>query len=393
MMLARLSSAAAGTLIVGWLVCPASFAQSTSDAAKPKTLWEQKTGTGENDWSKYTVDTSGASISAFSLLDVPTDHVATVENVRDVTLAVKGFGSNSTGFGVSITPARTSIEPFSMNLSTYAGITQSPDGTVHKSPLAGIYRLLGALTLGYAQGTTAIAGADFQRQAISLQTNYFFRDEDDPIIAVATKTRDCPILGPVPPGMSDEDWKKEVEKINARADACRKEALDNLAKVRWNRSQVSASFATGWIHPETGPRGKESLGRTAALGLTYGFDGIGGPLERNAALYLTLRRSVDEPVLETLNAADIEHKSSTLAVLRMAGGWKTLRGIAEVSNAHSTDVTATQRAFKRALGADYRIAEGTWLNFRIGKQRTIDGSREETTSLISLSYSPSQLLK
>lgn len=348
-------------------------------------LFSKAHGKDAKDWSQYFVDTAGGSINAFSMLGVGSDAVVNVQNVRDLTVAVKGFGSHSTGFGVSVTPARTSFMP--MDLSAYAS--------------SSFDRVLGSTTLGYAYGTATIGGAEYSRQAISIESNYFFRREDDPVLAVAFAYRrpECRPLGSAKPAPSkpapnskpapgsqqmDEDTGPEAEEAKARAAKCRDQTLKDM---RWNRSQISASFATGWIRPEAGNRGQESLGRSFALGLTYGFDGSPS-LQKSAAAYLTLRRTMNEPILDTLALPGVEHKSSSLAVMRIAGGSKTFRGLAEISNADSRQVTESQRAFKQGIGADYRIMDGTWLNFRLGKKRTFDGSRNEVTSMLSVSYSP-----
>jgi hypothetical protein len=372
------------------LVPAAALAQNTAPE-KPMALDEAKElfakahGKDAQDWSQYFVDSAGGSINAFSMLGVGSDSVVNVQNVRDLTVAVKGFGSHSTGFGVSVTPARTSFMP--MDLSAYAS--------------SSFDRVLGSTTLGYAYGTATIGGADYSRQAVSIESNYFFHREDDPVLAVAYAYRrpECRPLGAAKPGPAkpapnpkptpgsqqmDEDTSPEAEEAKARAAKCRDQTLKNM---RWNRSQVSASFATGWIRPEAGNRGQESLGRSFALGLTYGFDGSPS-LQKSAAAYLTLRRTTNEPILDTLALPAVDRKSSSLAVMRIAGGSKTFRGLAEISNADSRQVTESQRAFKQGVGVDYRIMDGTWLSFRFGKQRTVDGSRNEVTSMVSLSYSP-----
>ena len=362
--------------------------------AEPKTTGDatqqQLFGKDGKDWSKYLVDPSPGSISAFGLLGIPGESVATVENVRDVVVAVKGLGSNASGIGFSVTPARTSF--LAMDLQSYAANNFD--------------RLLGATTLGYAQGPTSIANRDYQRRAFSVETNYFFRREHDPLIAVWDKFKagacdvlptDAPTadLSKTEPRVEEEARrpgeasKAEVEAAKAKAEKCR---TDALAALPWNRSQISASFVTGVIRPEDASTSQQSLGRSLAMGIVYGFD-QSGYLKEKAAAYLTLRRTINEPVLDTLATPSVEHKSSSLAVLRVAAGSKTFRGLAEVSNAKATGITPTQRAYKQAAGFDYRMNEGLWLNFRIGKQRKFDGSGDETTSLFSVSYSPSALLK
>lgn len=84
--------------------------------------------------------------------------------------------------------------------------------------------------------------------------------------------------------------------------------------------------------------------------------------------------------------------STTLAAVRLAGGSATVRGLIEFSRASKGEVSASERVFKRALGLDYRFAEGVWLSLRIGKIRTQQGSDNETVSLATLAYSPKTTL-
>jgi hypothetical protein len=383
-----LVTAAAG---LGIVTC--CIAQPAASPAEEAAMATTLVGDKGDDWSKYLVDTAPGSISAFSLLGVPGEAVATVENVRDVALAVKGLGSNNTGIGFSVTPARTSF--LGMDLTSYYN--------------SNFDRLLGALTFGYAQGPASIEDRNYERKAISVETNYFLRKADDPFVAVweaynkgecesplSRQKPDTPPAGFPPADAEEEPARKPGEASEeitaaavARAEECRKRIVDNL---RWNRSQISASFATGWIRPESGATSQERLGQSLAVGLVYGFDGS-PTLSRNSAAYLTLRRTKDEPVLETLASGSVQKRSTSLAVLRLVGGSKSVRGLVEASNADSSGVTPTQRSYKRAVGFDYRLAEGVWLNFRVGKQRKLDGSGDETTSLFNLSYSPSPLLR
>ena len=48
---------------------------------------------------------------------------------------------------------------------------------------------------------------------------------------------------------------------------------------------------------------------------------------------------------------------------------------------------------RRALGIDYRVADGLWRGLRTGKQRKVDNSGEEVGSFMTLSYSPSATLR
>lgn len=135
-----------------------------------------------------------------------------------------------------------------------------------------------------------------------------------------------------------------------------------------------------------------SFGRTLAVRVIYGF-GNAADATRGYALTANYRRTEREPVHASITLPETAFKNSSLLVGRLTGGSDAMRIFAEFSNARSREVTASQRAFKRALGMDFRAFERTWLNLRIGKQRTIDGATTETGSLLSLTYSPKAVLQ
>jgi hypothetical protein len=359
---------------------------------------------GSKDWAEYLVDTSSGSVSASGVLGISGESVTTIENVRDVVVALKGLSSDESKemFGLSITPARTSITP--MDIKSYW----------ESWPM----RLLGSLTLSYAQGAASIEGVDFDRKAFAIDTNFFFHGADDPVIATALAygSKECDILqaglpasalpataipatgGATVAGAVHAPQVAEAEHASAviaRAEACKANAL---AALRWNRSQLSIAYGAGRIKPKSGDGSESSLGRTLSAGLVYGFDGFerlggfGQTLRNKLSLAINYRKTWDEPILQTLVTPQIKEKDSTLTVVRLTGGSNTFRFLAEVSDASSQDITASQRAFKQAFGFDVRVFDKTWINLRVGKQRTLDGTREETGSLLSLSYSPTALL-
>jgi len=351
---------------------------------------------GDDNWADYLTDSAAAPISASGILGISGESVTVIENVRSLGFAVSGLTSDATdeGFGLSITPARTSIVP--MNLSSYAK--------------SWVMRLIGSLTVSYAQGDATIADLDYQRTAYAVDTNSYFDQADDPIVAFANsqcvrtildETTAQPLTAPAAPAGAPVPGEPEgaavpavntnaaeVAAITKRADACRTKVV---AALPWNRSQISLAYGEGRIKPKDGSRGEDSLGKTLAVGIVYGFDHFAA-LKDNYALSLNYRQTDDEPVLDTLAQPLPVFKDSSLFVGRLSGGSDSHRLFLEMSNARSHGITASQRAFKQAVGLDLRIFEGTWLNVRIGKQRKIDGSDDETGTLVSLSYSPKTLL-
>ena len=375
------------------LLLGVSLGAIAADSSDATALFKSE---GDDNWADYLTDYAAAPISASGILGISGESVTVIDNVRSFGFAVGGLTSGTTdeSLGLSITPARTSIVP--MNLSAYAR--------------SWVMRLIGSLTLSYAHGGATIADLDYERTAYAVDTNSYFAAADDPIVAFANSGCVRTILdestarpasapgvpaagpstgppdGPAVPALNPNA--AEVAAISGRAQKCRTE---KLAALRWNRSQISLAYGEGRIKPKDGSQGEASLGKTLAVGIIYGFDHFAA-LKENFALSLNYRQTDDEPVLETLAQPQTVFKNSSLFVGRLSGGADSHRLFFEMSNARSHDITASQRAFKQALGLDLKIFEGTWLNVRIGKQRKVDGSDDETGTLVSLSYSPKTLL-
>lgn len=364
-------------------------------------------------WKDFLADWSPAPVSASSMLGLSGESITTIDNKRNLTVALQGLLSNdpANALGIAITPARTSLAP--MGLADYAD-----DGA------SGVFaRFLGNLTLSYAQGPITLEEVDYKRKAYAIDTNFYFDRLDDPAIAYAEafKKLECwpfePVKpegplgpldtsGPEDPGPKRLEGKAAPADVSARMDKCR-DAAEKDVNERWNRSQMSIAYGEARIRPKDDSRPEESLGKTLSVTMVYGFDFPRtapkqgeprgepklGSLNKNYALTVNYRRSTDEPVLATLTQPQTTFKDSSLFIARLTGGTAHSRIYIEVSDAKSHEITASQRAFKQALGLDYRIMKGTWLNLRVGKQRTVDGTDDETGTLFSVSYSPEALLK
>ena len=66
----------------------------------------------------------------------------------------------------------------------------------------------------------------------------------------------------------------------------------------------------------------------------------------------------------------------------------SLRGLVEVSNAKSDSAGVFREAFMHAIGIDKKIANGMWLEFRLGRNRTVTDGKEQNTALMNLNLSP-----
>lgn len=392
------------------LVGPAAYAQDE----EPKTIYKDSHGNPLDDWTQYLVDDAAGSVSAASLLGISGEAVAPVENVRDLVASLKGLsseGDNAT-LALSVTPGRTELAPVDHRW-------------YYDSNWA---RLLANITIGYAQGDADIGGTAFERRATSIETGFIVDKKEDPVImlgdTLAAAKGKCDLDDPEKNPDVVLARKTERDKLKAARKAAGSDAnegVDNtpeevatlesddiakaeeaainecfdeaLKKLRWNATRFSLMYGTGWIKPKSGGD-QETLGHTGVLSFTYGFEQkvFGEWLKKSLAATVIYRYTSDEPILETLETAAVRKKDSSLVVGRLAGGTEKIRGLIEVSDARSDDITASQRAFKQAVGLDVRVYDATWINLRFGRQRTIDGTENEIGSLLTISYSPSALL-
>ncbi|WP_457353510.1 hypothetical protein [Roseateles sp. P5_D6] len=361
--------------------------------AQAETAQQEIFSKGGATWASLTEDTGAGAVAAAGMLGMAGDSVATVENVKGLVASLKGLnvGGSKGALALGITPARTSFAP--MNLSTYAG---------YGSLNATVARILGSTTVGYAQGQSQVSAVDYDRRALSVQTTWFLRASDDPVLAVAEAAESCKVFDsskpkpaaptavtPGPAGAAAKPAEVDPAESKARFADCTKKAIANL---RWNRSLASLSVARGWIRRSDGSAPELSMGTALTANLTLGFNPAVGWFDQGLALTLGYRHTRNEPVLATLANAAPERRRTQLALVRVTGGSDESRLFAELSNARREKVTESQRAFKYAVGIDTRLMPDVWLNLRLGKQRTITGEKLETASLLSLSWSPKALM-
>lgn len=316
-------------------------------------------------------DSAAGNVSAASLLGLSADAVTAVENNRGLVAAVKGLAKENSALGIAVTPARTSFTP--MNLSSYAS-----------SPF---YRLLGNTTLSYAQGSAKVDATDLRRRAVALETSLVFDPDFDPIIGYMRDAKRCVWEAPITPPTQPVS-QEAFDAANKKYAEC-VEAKITVIQKKWNISRGSLSFGSGWVRAPDKPSTR--LGKTVAASVVYGFDHFGtGMLRDNAALTLTYRRTQDAPVLKSLLTSEVQRKTSQLTALRFSGGTDKYRFLLERSTAKDHEVTASDRVFKFAAGANLKLSEGLWLAIRSGKQRKISGTGDESVTLLDLSYSLSE---
>lgn len=377
--------------------CVVALIAATAASAQPSGLTLTDKHTGNIPVSEMQVDLAPGTVSAFGLLGIAGNTVTPIENIRDFTMAIKGLDGDA-GFGLSVTPARTAFMPMSVH-------------TYYNSLAA---RIWAGTTLSFGQATVKVEDAMYRQRAWGVETSFYLdAQRDDPMVTYwdrlakagngdmtdicvlpQSKPKDPTLAAGTSTG-SEQGSKvprvvpdEELAVDNKRAQAC----FDSVRKsLRWNASRAWASWVGGRYSPTASGGSSHGLGRTVVLGLTYGFGD--GAKEQAGAITLAFRRTSGEPVLATYGLAQPERRDARLTTLRGVYGSNTLRLLLEASHTQDERPTASQRAFKRAIGLDWRLAEGVWVTARMGRQRRIDNSGEETGATVGLSISPSALIK
>ena len=335
-----------------------------------------------NDINNYLVDISGGAVSASGIVGLDSG-ITTIETAQDFVIAIQPLTSadRKSAFGLAITPAKTTLLPM-------------PGDVYVKNDW---WRLLGNLTLSYAQSETELSGQTYKKKALSLDTVYFFRLQDDPVYAASNSFQQCSnkTAAAVNDKLSDllqrkadqkiteTQFKEEQKKIlGDRATDTRGCIADEMAKAAWNSGRMSISFGQGRLR---GNGSSYSLGRQFNINAQYpaGAQGLIQASLRHA------KRAVDP---DTLGQPQVAFKASRLAAVRYTYGGEAnsgLRVLAEASNAKSSSASAFHDAFMYALGVDKKLAKGMWLEFRLGRSRANDSGTEQTNGLLSLNMAPS----
>jgi hypothetical protein len=355
------------------LVCSSPYAQESPD----------------RNINNYLVDITGGVVSAAGLIEAQNMTITTIESSQDIIVALTPIASrdgSKKAFGLAITPAKTTLLP--MAGQTYAG--------------AWYMRLLGNLTFSYAQNQADYDSQAYKKMAFAISTLHYFRLDDDPVYqssvafkACADKTgdnfadrfkelNDRRLRGE----LTNEQFQKELEKLTNERETllapCMDEALAELAKARWNSPRMSLSYGEGRIRASGGGGPTHSLGKAFNLNAQY-------PLGSKGVAQLSLRHARDALDLDTLGATTQDFKSSRLAALRLTYGDQddsSLRALVEASSSRSSSATAYKEAFIYAFGLDKKISRGTWLEFRVGRNRSVADGREQTAALLAINLAP-----
>lgn len=350
----------------------------------------------------YLANIGPGATSAGDILGLSGSVINSVYSAKDLVGAIQTASGDRSkgGFGISFTPARSSIESLAMPMERYL---EKGDG---------LSRIWGNTSFSYAQNKTTLGGADYNQDAIAVRAVLYMDNASDPVVAAheafqnaacrkeaapdlllaAVKAEETRLGRPLVQADRDrirEQLKKQapirealVKDADVQAECIRTAA--RKASARWNATQVSAMAGQGWIRGTSPGSEKLSLARHVSL------IGAWGPNE-SSLLNLTVRRVDRDLVLDTLTKTPT-YKSFTLAAARYTlgiPGKSDMYALVEVSNVRKAENTLSNGAFKSALGLDMKAGENIWLEFRIGRSRTSDGQGNHTAALMTFKIAPS----
>lgn len=362
-----------------WIACAAAIAGSALAQDKPAAAAADKSAPKDRLY-EYTSDFSAGTVSAGGIVGLSQSAIEEVQSSQDLVVALKPLasGQSKTGYGIALSPFRTALMP--MSGSDY--LRPGYEGTKN--------RILGQLTLSYAENGAQIAGTNWRKSAFSADTSYYIHVEDDPVYWGAEAFKKCEARQKLELKRAEtlfEDEKADVSELDKKIIEAHKTCIDNAKNsARWNADRIQVSLGGGRIRRDDGQAGHESLGRSFTLA---GMMSAG----KQGAVQLAWRRTSREVDLATLGTGTVGHKSSRLVALRYTYGSEDGNGdtkvLAEMSNAKDNEVTASNAVYKRAFGLDKKLTKGMWLQFRVGKNRTLDGTTTQTTALAQVSFAPS----
>lgn len=326
----------------------------------------------------FLADTGAATVSAADIAGVTKSAVQNLQSTQDLVLLFRPFTSTTSkaGYGLAITPARTAFSPIS--------------GRQYREN--DFIRFFSSTTLSFAESGVTIGSTSFRKLAYSIDASYYLDKSNDPILRARESFLKCPARQAL------EDEAFELRRAGKGAEAERKDGDASKAHVScvndavkltpWNVAKVSVSYGSGTIRPDDGNGASRSLGRRLSLNA---MAGVGD----NGALNLALRSTRSEIDIATINA-DPVFKNSSTAALRFTygssdnGRW---RALAEVSNAKRSRGALSESVYQHAIGIDYRLVNGSWLEFRIGRSLKEDGNSSHVIGMLTLNIAATSTLK
>ncbi len=356
---------------------------------------QSATGSKDDPLSAYLADLSPGAVSAGEMLGLSSSAVTAIQAPKDFVAAVNALNSDTSaaGTGFSFTPGRTRIAPVSIADYEMSVLSRAWAGT----------------TISVARNTNTQGGIDYRQEAYAIHVSAYLSAADDPAVAGHKAFANCDALQKAGDDRTklalairkmvtdekvltddaiNEEVRKRLEKLprfKERAVPLYNACMAEMEKPRWNASQWAATLGQGRVRDPAPGAPKLSLGRMASVSLALGFGA-------DSLLNVTVRRTRKAVDVASIATTPV-YKSDSLAGARFTykSSYEDLYAVAEISNAKLAN-TSTSAIFKHALGIDYRLREGMWLEIRAGRNHTQDGRTEQTTTLMNFKLAPSSNL-
>ncbi len=322
-------------------------------------------------FSDFLIDKNAGQISAATLVGVANSAITNVQSAQDIVVAFKpSDGKSKSGFGLSITPAKTDFSPISLALYTNGNVAE---------------RFLGSTTLSYATKDVELAGITATKRAVALDASVVLDRNQDPIIVSENAVAGC--------AEAEATWiqmlkaakpekRAEFEKLAELRSSQLKSCIDKEKKtIPWNASRISVAIGAGRVSGD----GLSTLGMGNSITINALF-----PLGPKGAIQPMYRHTWHELDLKTI-ATTRQTSRTNLAAARVTFGLQEdnrLQILAEVSNLKKVNLAQEEGLFKNAIGIDYGIAKGTWIQLRYGTSRSADGMSFQKKGLFALNFSP-----
>jgi hypothetical protein len=352
--------------------------------------------------NKFLVDITPGTVSASDIIGSTGSAIQTIQTSQDFVAVLKPAttGDSKSGYGISITPARTDFASLAMAQKRYIGADGDPNvGN----------RLLGALTFSFATNSNTISSATYRAYGVAINTSLYLDKAEDPIVignaafvkCPSAHTRELEADNAKLMGMKTDPKADTVEEAVARtavltdikrlallqsAEVTACVTADVKEKSPWNASRISFSFGAGYLRQQDG-KTNYNLGQSFSVNGQF-------HLGKNDAFTATYRHTEHTLDMTTVPTAPVYARTNLVGLRATYGsqGSTTTQVLAEVSNATKNSTAGYSGAFLYALGLDKKVHEGIWIEFRLGRNRSVSSGTMQNTALLSLKLSPGPTL-
>lgn len=193
-------------------------------------------------------------------------------------------------------------------------------------------------------------------------------------------------LGPLPPGMSDQDLAAKKQEAAQKAAPIISSCRNTIKQRRWNNSSLTIGAAPSWISLDGNVRDLRWNGGAFWTSLAYGFDGISG-LEDMFQAILHARYRTNEQVPDPNVQGNFLIQDSTLFGVLLKGGTPDFAFTGEYIYANNKPQgMMSDRTFRLSFGAERKVATNLWFSVSVGGDGGRTGGKNNNFVLTSFKW-------